>query len=519
MGIEPKKPALRRRPGMAVRALSLAFVALAAPIAALAGAAPAMAGLQEEFAVFNDCPVNTPGVVGCVVSYTTGGEFHLGSKTVPINKTITLQGGLTETSPDLVPAADGNTLSKTSLELPGGLVGLELLPPLTEVQATAELAGPVVLNLKNFFAEKGPAVSLPLQIKLSNPLLGASCYIGSTSSPVEPQLTSGTTSPPSPGKPISGSAGKPEYAGGDNIVIVSNTLVDNTFSVPGARGCAEPLSLLVDPSVDLIAGLPAAAGHNTAVLSGKFENVSSALVKAEREVPEVGRCVKLEGVKVGKEKVYSGSFGDAGCLNPSKGGAYEWTTGPGANASFTGSAGSTTFETTGGAALKCKHAASAGQYTGAKTATDTMTLTGCAMASNKEACKSAGAASGEIVTGQLQGSLGFVKDVAQGEVLVVSVGLDLTGSPTVLKAECASGQTVTVSGSAIAPLGTIDKMSSSSTLSFSDSAGKQTPEQFEGGPKATLLATIGSGTAAQAGLSSKGKLAYAEATEIKAEVR
>src|SRR5665213_3133258 len=112
MGIEPKKPALRRRPGMAVRALSLAFVALAAPIAALAGAAPAMAGLQEEFAVFNDCPVNTPGVVGCVVSYTTGGEFHLGSKTVPINKTITLQGGLTETSPDLVPAADGNTLSK-----------------------------------------------------------------------------------------------------------------------------------------------------------------------------------------------------------------------------------------------------------------------------------------------------------------------------------------------------------------------------------------------------------------------
>ena len=48
-------------------------------------AAPAFAGLQKEFSVFNDCPLSTPGVVGCVVSYTTSGEFHLGSKTVPIN--------------------------------------------------------------------------------------------------------------------------------------------------------------------------------------------------------------------------------------------------------------------------------------------------------------------------------------------------------------------------------------------------------------------------------------------------
>ncbi len=511
--------ALRRRPATARRALTVTAVALAAPIAILAGAAPALAGLQQEFAAFDDCPVNAPGVVGCVVSYTTGGEFHLGSKSVPIDKRILLQGGLTETSQNLVPAADGNTLPATPLELPGGLIGVELLPPLTEVQATAELAGPVVLNLKNFFAEKGSAVSLPLKIKLSNPLLGSSCYIGSQASPVQPQLTSGATSPPPPAKPIVGKAGKPEFVGDGNIVLVSNSLVDNTFSVPGASGCGGLLSLLIDPSVDLIAGIPAGAGHNTAVLEGEFENVSASLVKAEREIPEVGRCVKLEGVKVGKEKIYSGGFEDPGCLSPSKGGRYEWSTGPGASATFTGAAGASTLETVADAALKCKHAATAGAYTGAKTATATITFTGCAMASNKEACQSAGAAPGEIVTAALQGSLGFVKDAVEGEQLSVSVGLDLAGSPTLLTAECASGTRIAVSGSVIAPLGTADKMSSSSTLTFSATAGKQAPEAFEGAANDTLLATIGSGAAAQAGLASKGSLKYGEAVEIKGEVR
>jgi hypothetical protein len=496
----------------------MAVVALAMSVAALVGAGSATAGLQKEFSVFDDCPTSNPAVVSCIVSYTTSGEFHLGNKAVPINKTITLQGGLTATSPDIVPAADGNTLSKTALQLPGGLIGIELLPGLTEVQATAELTGPVVLNLPNFFARKGVAVSLPIKVNLGNPLLGGSCYIGSNTTPVDLQLTSGTTSPPSPNKPISGSAGKLEFAGAGGIIVISGgSVVDNSFSVPGAGGCGGLLSLLIDPSVDLIAGVPAAAGHNTAVLNNTFENVSAATLKAERELPELGRCVKLEGVGQGKEKTYGGSFADAGCLTTAKGGRYEWTGGPGPKPSFTVTAGASTLETVGGAGVRCSHALTAGQYTGAKTATATTTFTGCKLAASREACQSAGAASGEIVTSSLAGSLGFVTDAVEGEQLHVSVGLDLTHSPTLLTAECASGSKISVSGSVIAPIGAVEKMATSTTLAFSAVAGKQAPERFEEGAAQTLLATIGAGAPAQAGLTSKGKVKNAEAVEIKAE--
>ncbi len=496
-------------------------LAVAIPIGALAFAPPALAGLQHEYSVFNDCPVNTPGVVGCIVSYTSSGEFHLGSKTVPIVKTITLQGGTSATSPDLVPAADGNTLSKTALPLPGGLIGIELLPPLTEVSTTAELAGPVALNVGNLFAGKGTAVSLPIKAKLDNPLLGSSCLIGSESTPIDPQLTAGTTNPPAPGKPITGSKGTLEFAGDGNIVVVRGaTLVDNAFSVPGASGCGGLLSLIIDPSVDLIAGLPAGPGHNTAILNSTFENVSSALVKAQREIPEFGRCVKVEAVKEGKAKVYNGSYNDSGCLSPSKGGEYEWSTGPGANPTFTATAAKTTLEAVGGASrLTCSHAAASGTYTGTKTATATVTLMGCTLATSKQPCESSGAASGEIVTSPLAGSLGFVKDAVEGGQLAVSVGLDLTHAPTLLTAECGSGAKLSVAGSVIAPYATIDKTSSSNTLLFSSTGGKQSPEQFEEGANDTLATTLGSAPATQSGLTSKAKIANAEPIEIKAEAR
>jgi hypothetical protein len=517
MGWTPKFEGRRRGLRATRRVLLLGAAILAAPLLSLMVASPAVAGLNKEFSVFNDCPVTVPGVVGCVISYTTSGEFHLGNKTVPINQTITLQGGLSETTPNLVPAADGNTLSKTPLALPGGLIGVELLPPLTSVTVTAELAGPVGLHIANLFAAKGAAVSLPLKAKLDNPALGSSCYVGSESSPVAPQLTSGTTKPPESVEPITGNPGKLEFTGGGNIIVVNGaSLVDNTFSAPGAEGCAGVLSLVVDPSVDLVAGLPAGPGKNSAVLNTKFENVSSRLVVAQREVPEVGTCVKVPPVKEGKTKVFNGSFEDKGCLNPSKGGEYEWTTGPPKTPTFTTTAGATTLETVGGTAtLKCKKASGAGQYTGAKTATATITLTGCKL-SSKETCQSSGAAPGEIVTSPLDGSLGFITDAVEKETLAVSVGLDLRHEGSILTAVCGSGTKVTVAGSVIAPIGTIDKMSSVSSLVFTAAGGKQAPEQFEEEPKDTLAATVGGGSPTQAGLSSNAKLKYAEPLEIKA---
>jgi hypothetical protein len=246
---------------------------------AVAPAALAKVKVNEEFEPFAQCPVATHGVHLCVVANVTSGEFKIGLKTVPINETITLQGGLIEGSSQLVPATNGETLSKTPLKLPGGLVGIEL-GDLTEVMATTELAGPVTVNLANITDGEGASVVLPVKVKLENPVLGNECYIGSEAEPVTLELTTGTTSPPFPNKPITGKAGTLTTNPEDTIFTLNNnTLVDNSFAAPGVRGCGELLAPVTDPAVDLIAGLPAPGGFNTAILNGSVHETTAKAVK------------------------------------------------------------------------------------------------------------------------------------------------------------------------------------------------------------------------------------------------
>jgi hypothetical protein len=257
-------------------------------------AAPALAESKtqyiEEFKPFRDCPVTTAKV--CTVSLTIGGEFKMGSKTVPINKTLELQGGLGSESfatQPLIGAADGNTLVKTGLEIPGGLTGVPLVAPLTEpitgpVTAVSELAGPpsaVLINRfaiapGNFASRQETAVTLPLKVHLENPSLGPECYVGSNAEPIILHLTAGTTKPPSGTEPISGKIGEPSGAAKGKITILPATLVDNTFAVPGAKGCVTPLSVVMDEVVNLESGLPAAAGTSKAVMKSTLEETPAA---------------------------------------------------------------------------------------------------------------------------------------------------------------------------------------------------------------------------------------------------
>jgi hypothetical protein len=495
------------------RRLALATT-LIAVVGLLAGASPASAGLQREFAVFSDCPVNAPGVKSCLFSTVTSGEFHIANKTVPINKTIVLQGGLSQdagTGSPMVPAADGNTLSQTPLTVPGGLLGVELLPPLTEVTATAQIAGPVSgvsVHLENATTEHGTAVGLPLKVKLDNPSLGTECYIGSDTSAVPLQLTTGTTSPPPPNGPISGKSGEINVTGAGKIVTVTNsTLVDNSFAVPGANGCGGLLALLVDPSLDLVVGIPAAGGHNTAVMNGTIQLAGAGIVREEAALPELGRCQKHEG----------GRFVSANCIArfTSK---YEWAAGPGPNRKFTGTGASTTLQTVGKVKVKCSGSTSSGEYTGSKTAAMTIRFTGCERASGGETCQTAGAGTGEIVTSPLQGELGFIEDKVNAEgVLVAEVGFDFKHAPSLASAECGS-QTLSIIGSVIAPITPMNKMTAEPTLKFKALAGKQLPEQFEEGEKDTLTTIFRSGseeTVEQAGLTSTIKLHNEEKLEVK----
>jgi hypothetical protein len=503
-----------------MRTFAMALTA-ACTLAVLGTAAPAMAtSIQHEFDVFAHCPLGNPTVTICVYSTTTSGEFKIGNSTVPIDKTIVLQGGLAEGSPFLVDAEGAETLSRTPLQVPGGLLGIELLGNLTEVTATSEIAGPVEINVPAFGLRSGAAVVLPMKVKLDNPLLGPSCYVGSDSEPMTPRLTTGTTNPPSGTAPITGSTGTLEFKGAGKIsTFANNSLVDNAFPAPGANGCAGILAPVVDLSVDLKEGLPAAAGSNVAKLTGTLEQATTTAVARQRTLPELGRCKKVVGEKVGKTTVYHGLYVNSGCTYESglKLGKYEWTPGPGPSNKFSGSGKVTSLETVGGSKISCLESTNAGEYTGTKTATIGVTFTGCVRAGNKEPCQSAGASSGEIRAPGLQGKLGFIRDTAVEGVTSVSVGWALGRTPSLISAECgAAHEALVVTGSVIAPLGTIDKMSLANALKLKQSGGKQIPESFEEEAKETLSATIGSIGPEQAGLATVEKVANQEKVEIKA---
>jgi hypothetical protein len=486
-----------------------AWSSLLAGLVVVGGAAPAMAGINQELQVFSDCPMSNPAVLDCVYSTVTGGEFTLGSKTVQITKTIVLQGGLKAGSFELVPAADGNTLSKTPLTVPGGLVGVEGVGG--EVTATAEVAGTVNVNSTALTNGFGTAVSLPLKVKLDNAALGESCYIGSPTEPISLALTTGTTEPPAPNVPISGKPAKLQFTSGGNIDLVPGVeLVDNAFSVPGANGCGGAASLLVDPLVNNSAGVPAAAGKNTAIQKGSLEQASVRHLLAQAALPEIGRCVPAAGL--------SGGFTDSKCLAGTQSGTgakYEWRKGPGSAPKFSSKGTKTTLQSAGGGQVACAHSSLAGEYTGVKSLTATLTLTKCVLASTSQPCQSAGASSGEIVSGTLSGVLGFISDEAHGSEILASIGVDLSHAPSLIKAACGGAkEELLVTGSAIGAISKPDKMSSKFTLSYSSSKGKQNPEQFEIGSPDTLSATLGSGAEA-AGLTTKQKLTNEETIEIK----
>jgi hypothetical protein len=291
---------LRYRLGMtvalvAVGMLSMATTAFAAP--------------KGPYAVFAQCPTSTPGVELCNYAQITSGEVAIGSTKVPINKTLTLQGGAVAIATNtfaLVPAKNGESLSKTELNVPGGLLDLinceeikgngffETLArdackavfenKTTGVTATTELVATAsnlaIFNLASLVEESGTALVLPVRVHLKNPLLGNSCYIGSEASPIQLHLTTGTTSPPAPNSPISGKTG--EISEEEEVVVISNnSLVDNSFSVPTSEGCGEFLGItgFLDGIVNGKLGLPSASGHNTVIQNGTLRTATAAAVK------------------------------------------------------------------------------------------------------------------------------------------------------------------------------------------------------------------------------------------------
>jgi len=254
--------------------LGKTLITLALTATALS-AVPAPASAEDLWpAPFTHCPagvVSNPGTGAttstCVASVGSGGTFKLGKTLVTLKPGVTLQGGL-GSRPEgfgFVQANDGRTLSGPDQSVPGGVLGVaiiqDLLPGVTNIAAEVRLVGKPELVL-------GAAlnVTLPVQVRLKNVLLGPRCVIGTAENPITLHLTTGTTQPPEGVEPMTGTGGTVTQPpmGANVLEFVGQTLVDNTFAVPGAQGCGA-LGLL-NKVVNLKSGLPAAPGVSHAVL-------------------------------------------------------------------------------------------------------------------------------------------------------------------------------------------------------------------------------------------------------------
>lgn len=283
---------------------------LLAAVAVTALATMALAGFASaashhptgEFSQFGECPLNTKTVETCIYSVTSTGSFVIGSKTVPIKNPVTLQGGIVGSGSEsqFVGAENGQTLSKTPQPVPGGLLGIKaptwwplfvqewfnnlINEGLTGVNATLEVAGPasgIGISNENIINEEGIGLGLPAKIHLENAILGSACYIGTDAKPMHIELTTGTTAPPAPNKPISGTAGVPKFNSEFTLLTLKGaSLVNNSFAAPETTGCGGLFSIFVNPLVNSILGTPAAAGHNSAVLGGELKAASAIAVKA-----------------------------------------------------------------------------------------------------------------------------------------------------------------------------------------------------------------------------------------------
>jgi hypothetical protein len=268
----------------------------------------AQAELTGNYTKFDQCPFSNLEVKKCVYSVTESGEVVLGSKKVPIEKPVVLQGGTGKAVGGYSPffaASNGITLSEAPQNVPGGLAGLvnckeisnillrlsceaAFEKGLTGVTSTLELAKPateIVVNETNLAGEIGTALKLPVKAHLENPFLGSNCYVGSAASPIIWELTSGETNPPGPNVKIKGSPGTISFLEEGRILEAAGTkLVDNAWAAPGVSGCGGFLvELLLNPIINVASGLPAAAGQNTAILNNTIFSGAAAAVRKNNE--------------------------------------------------------------------------------------------------------------------------------------------------------------------------------------------------------------------------------------------
>jgi hypothetical protein len=243
---------------------------------------------------FTNCPLLNPlmqeslggDATGCVAGDTKSGSITIGKITTTITHPVVAQFGIwappnatpNQYTGGILPPPGGLAAQLVSAPevVPGGLLKALGCPSsrraverlcreakhrggrYLRILAEAQSAGPITnFNLTTW--------TQPLKFKLINPLLGASCYIGSNDNPVvvNPSLTGILHIEIDPHPKLHPKTGV--------LKVTSAVATDTTFTAPGVTGCGPggPANIGVDLAIDTSAGLPSASG-NSLTLNGTF---------------------------------------------------------------------------------------------------------------------------------------------------------------------------------------------------------------------------------------------------------
>jgi len=260
---------------------------------------PLLNPLMQETPPASDPAANGLSVAACVAGDVTSGTLTVGNIVTPIVRPVNVQFGFF-TPPNASFGGDNTggiaNYAGGILPPPAGLSAmLSTKPDLIPESLTTALGCPgtnrVVKNLcqqaENFGGRYLDVYGLAqsagqltnfgvlswtqrIKIKLINPLLGNSCYIGSNNNPivVNPQLSLATGGH----LRIKNDPNPTAHPDTSVLDLTKATASDNTFTAPGVTGCGPGglANIAVDEAIDTSAGLPAASGTNSLTLTGSF---------------------------------------------------------------------------------------------------------------------------------------------------------------------------------------------------------------------------------------------------------
>jgi hypothetical protein len=270
-----------------------ARIAVAGAITTLAALIPVGSAsattLNGGWAPFTRCPVDDPAMLAadgattadlCLAAHSATGTIKLGNTSATTGSTDLQLGLLSGTTFSLV-APSGGGIVADSVKIPGGLLGLmcpsniPLISQLCQkasdsalntVTATVEPAGaPSDFDLAAGLGVGQPILTMPIKIRLKNPLLASTCTIGSDSHPI--LLKPKNLASPTGAFTLFDEDGTLDPTNGQmlRIDLTGTSLGDDSFAVPGATGCGG-LGLL-DAAINLKTSLPSPAGKNNLTLN------------------------------------------------------------------------------------------------------------------------------------------------------------------------------------------------------------------------------------------------------------